>query len=234
MTAETIDATDATDATGTNAGADTPNADTTNAATAAGRETQPATSDPLRVAVIIGSTRAGRFGPTVTDWFVTRAGQTHPDLDLDVIDLAEADLPLTMTDWGQPRPAAVDALAPRLARADAFVIVTPEYNHSFPAALKNAIDWYGDVWQRKPVAFVSYGGLSGGLRAVQQLRHVFIELQAMPIRATVSLHEFWNFYNANRSWPQPSEARDAAVKDLLDQLAWTGATLRAGRQAAVS
>ncbi|WP_194912802.1 NADPH-dependent FMN reductase [Catenulispora rubra] len=91
--------------------------------------TPTATPDPLRVAVIIGSTRTGRFAPVVTDWFVTRAAESHPGLDLDVIDLAETDLPLTMTDFGQPRPEPVAALAPRLAGADAFVIVTPEYNH---------------------------------------------------------------------------------------------------------
>jgi NAD(P)H-dependent FMN reductase len=201
-------------------------------------------ADPLRIAVIIGSTRDGRFGPTVADWFIARAteglggdGQptdTDIDTDIDLIDLAEADLPLTMTAFGQPRPDPVAALAPRLAAADAFVIVTPEYNHSFPAALKSAIDWYHDEWSRKPVAFISYGGISGGLRAVQQLRHVFIELSAVPIRDTVSFHEYWNEVGADRSWPQPSEARDTAVRTLLDQLTWAGRTLRTGRREIVS
>lgn len=182
----------------------------------------------LRVAVVIGSTRDGRFGPTVASWFEAMAANSHPDLDLDVIDLAEADLPLTMTGFGQPRPDAVEALAPRLAAADAFVIVTPEYNHSFPAVLKNAIDWYNAEWRHKPVAFISYGGLSGGLRAVQQLRHVFIELQAVPIRDTVSFHEYWSQFAEDGSWPRPAEARDQAVRNLLDQLAWMGTALRAG------
>ena len=190
--------------------------------------------DRLRVAVIIGSTREGRFGPTVADWFVARAGAGGHDFDLDVVDLAEADLPLTMNAFGQPRPERVAALAPRLAAADAFVVVTPEYNHSFPAALKNAIDWYHSEWNRKPVAFVSYGGVSGGLRAVQQLRHVFIELSAVPIRDTVSFHEYWTQFTEDKTWPRPSEARDTAVSTLLDQLEWAGKTLRAGRQDAVS
>lgn len=196
-------------------------------------------ADPLRIAVIIGSTREGRFGPTVADWFIARAtkgrGEASPheagrDLAIDLIDLADADLPLTMTAFGQPRPDAVAALAPRLAAADAFVVVTPEYNHSFPAVLKNAIDWYHGEWSRKPVAFISYGGISGGLRAVQQLRHVFIELSAVPIRDTVSFHEYWNEFGADRSWPQSSEARDTAVRTLLDQLTWAARTLRAGRR----
>ena len=184
----------------------------------------------LRVAVIIGSTRDGRFAPTVADWFATRAAESHPELDLDLVDLAEADLPLTMTGFGQPRPPAVAELAPRLSEADAFVIVTPEYNHSFPAVLKSAIDWYHGEWSRKPVAFVSYGGVSGGLRAVQQLRHVFIELAAVPIRDTVSFTEYWNQFAEDQSWPAPSEARDKAVAALLDQLTWAAETLRAGRR----
>jgi NAD(P)H-dependent FMN reductase len=192
-------------------------------------------TDLLRIAVIIGSTREGRFGPTVADWFVTGGGTSAEDhgIAFDIIDLAEADLPLTLAGFGQPRPDAVAALAPRLAAADAFVIVTPEYNHSFPAALKNAIDWYNSEWRHKPVAFISYGGISGGLRAVQQLRQVFIELAAVPIRDSVSFHEYWNEFGADRSWPQPSEARDKAVRTLLEELVWSARTLRAGRRETV-
>ncbi|ACU74792.1 NADPH-dependent FMN reductase [Catenulispora acidiphila DSM 44928] len=189
-----------------------------------------ANPDPLRVAVIIGSTRAGRFAPTVADWFLAGAAEHRPDLVFDLIDLAEADLPLTMTGFGQPRPEAVAALAPRLVDADAFVVVTPEYNHSFPAVLKSAIDWYHGEWSRKPVAFISYGGVSGGLRAVQQLRHVFIELSAVPIRDTISFTEYWNQFAEDQSWPRPSENRDKALVSLLDQLVWTATTLRAGRR----
>jgi NAD(P)H-dependent FMN reductase len=191
-------------------------------------------TDRLRVAVIIGSTRAGRFAPTVADWFVARAAEARPDLTIDVVDLAEADLPLTMTAFGEPRPEPVAALAPRLAGADAFVVVTPEYNHSFPAVLKNAIDWYHGEWSRKPVAFVSYGGVSGGLRAVQQLRHVFIELGAIPIRDTISFTEYWNQFAEDQSWPVTSEARDKAMAGLLEQLTWTAETLRAGRRVAAA
>ena len=141
-----------------------------------------------------------------------------------------ANLPLTMTALGQPRPERVAALAPRLAAADAFVVVTPEYNHSFPAVLKSAIDWYHSEWSRKPVAFVSYGGL----RAVQQVRQVFIELAAVPIRDTLSFTEYWNQFADDRSWPRPSESRDKALKNLLDQLTWTATTLRAGRRTAAA
>ena len=145
------------------------------------QDTPRGTQEPLHVAVIIGSTRDGRFGPTVADWFVAQAAQRHPEFDLDVVDLAEADLPLTMTGFGQPRPPAVAGLAPRLTAADAFVVVTPEYNHSFPAALKNLIDWHHQQWQAKPVGFVSYGGVAAGTRAVQQLKQVVTTLRMLPV-----------------------------------------------------
>ena len=117
---------------------------------------------PLRLTIIIGSTREGRFAPTVAAWFADHA-RARTDLVVDVVDLAEARLPDVLST--KPAPS-VRAMSQRLAAADAFVIVTPEYNHSFPASLKNAIDWHFKEWQAKPVGFVSYGGMSGGLRAV--------------------------------------------------------------------
>ena len=83
-------------------------------------------------------------------------------------------------------------MTPRLAAADAFVVVTPEYNHSYPAPVKTLIDWHFTEWQAKPVGFVSYGGMSGGLRAVEHLRGVFAELHAVTVRDTVSFHGAWD------------------------------------------
>src|SRR5918998_6886380 len=136
----------------------------------------------LQLAVIVGSTREGRFGDTVARWVAAQAG-TRPELLVDVVDLAELDLPAVLT--FQPDPA-VQEFAERVDRADAVVFVTPEYNHSFPASLKQAIDLLRTPWQRKPVAFLPYGGLSGGPRAVEQLRLVFAELYATTVRETVS------------------------------------------------
>jgi NAD(P)H-dependent FMN reductase len=118
------------------------------------------TEQPLRIVVIIGSTREGRFGPTVASWFVDET-TGRADLDVDVLDLAEAGQPERLGGFDQPPPEPVRAVAARLAAADGFVVVTPEYNHSYPAPLKTLIDWH-DAWQAKPVAFVSYGGMSGG------------------------------------------------------------------------
>lgn len=185
----------------------------------------------LRLAIIIGSTRGGRFAPVVADWITERARQ-HGGLDVDVIDLAEITLPNEMPAYGQaPEPevaAALAKLSPRLAAADAFVVLTPEYNHSYPASLKNAIDWHSAEWQAKPVGFVSYGGISGGLRAVEHLRGVFAELHAVTIRETVSFAMAGNlFENGELKDPQ---APNAAAKALLDQLIWWGRALRNAKQ----
>jgi NAD(P)H-dependent FMN reductase len=181
----------------------------------------------LRVAIVLGSTRRGRFCPTVANWFTARARQ-YGNLDLDVIDLAEARLPDVLSDHGEPLPEQVRALAPRLSAADAFVIVTPEYNHSFPAPLKTAIDWYLDEWKAKPVAFVSYGGMSGGLRAVEQLRLVFAEVHAMTIRDTISFYNYPDQFDHNGQPTHPEGANEAA-KAMLDQLSWWAIALRNAR-----
>jgi NAD(P)H-dependent FMN reductase len=182
----------------------------------------------LRLAVIIGSTRRGRFGPTVAGWFAQQAAK-HADLDVDVVDLATANLPQTLPDTDEPTPAAVAVLAPRLAAADAFAVVTPEYNSSFPAPLKTALDWYYEEWHAKPVAIVAYGRETGGLYAAAQLRQVFTELQAVAIRNTVTLPCYWEQFAADGSWPRPGSGYDATAKNTLDQLVWWAHALRAAR-----
>lgn len=180
----------------------------------------------LKLVVIIGSTREGRFGPVVGNWFAGQAKQ-HGDMDVDVIDLADARLPAKLT--GLPTPE-VAAVTERLDAADAFVVVTPEYNHSFPASLKTLVDWHYSQWRAKPVGFVSYGGLAGGLRAVEHLRPVFAELHAVTVRDTVSFHGAWNAFDDAGQLANP-DAHDAAAKILLDQLSWWGLTLREARAA---
>ena len=186
---------------------------------------------PVHLVVIVGSIREGRFGPTVADWFVGQAGE-RKDLVLDLVDLAADPLPVTLPAFGSApdREAvrAVEALTPRLAAADAFVVVTPEYNHSFPASLKNAIDWHNGEWHAKPVGFVSYGGVSGGLRAVEQLRLVFAELHAVTLRDTVSFHNAGFAFGATGT-PVSPEGCNAAAAILLDRLTWWARALRDAR-----
>jgi|SRR5215207_263136 len=182
----------------------------------------------LRLAVIIASTRKGRFGPTVAGWFAQQAAK-RADFDVDLIDLRTADLPSTLTDTDEPTPAEVAVLAPRLAAADAFAVVTPEYNSSFPAPLKTALDWYYEEWHAKPVAIVSYGRETGGLYAAAQLRQVFTELQAVAIRNTVAFPCYWEQFAADGSWPRPGSGYEASAKNTLDQLCWWARALRNAR-----
>ncbi|GAA0623611.1 NAD(P)H-dependent oxidoreductase [Streptomyces crystallinus] len=183
---------------------------------------------PLRLAVILGSDREGRFGPVVGQWLLARLRE-RDDVEVEVIDLAETALPTSLSyEPAPPVKAVLDTVTPKLARADAFLVLTPEYNHSFPASIKNLIDWHYVQWQAKPVGFASYGGMSGGLRAVEHLRQVFAELHAVTVRDTVSFHHAHGLFDADGELREPAEA-EAAVKKLLDQLGWWGRTLREAR-----
>jgi NAD(P)H-dependent FMN reductase len=185
---------------------------------------------PFNLAVIVGSTREGRYGSRVANWFHRQARQ-RADVKPDLVDLAETPLPVVQqahpVPTGEYTSPEVRAFAHRIGSADAFVVVTPEYNHSFPGPLKLAIDSVHPEWAAKPVGFVSYGGVAGGLRAVEHLRPVFAELHAVTIRETVSFYLADNPLdaagNANRA-----QADDAADR-LLDQLAWWAQALRQAR-----
>lgn len=167
---------------------------------------------PIPLAVVVGSVREGRFGPVVAGWFAERA-RRRPELAVDLVDLVETGLGAS---FGE-----------RIGAADAVVIVTPEYNHSFPGPLKTAIDATGGQWRGKPVGFVAYGGLSGGLRAVEQLRPVLAELHAVGLRDTVSFHGAAGGFDTDGR-PR-EEAADAAATVLLDALVWWSRTLRRAR-----
>lgn len=180
---------------------------------------------PLNLAIIIGSTREGRFGDTVGRWCSKEAAR-HGGFSIDLIDLADIDLPPTHR--AKPTPA-VDAFRARLAAADAFVIVTPEYNHSYPASLKHAIDQGYVEWMAKPVGFVSYGGSTGGVRAIEHLRQVFAELHATTIRDYVCFQRARRQFDANGNPVDPECPRNAA-RAMLDRLAWWADALRTARE----
>ncbi|EHY89433.1 NADPH-dependent FMN reductase [Saccharomonospora azurea] len=184
-------------------------------------QSSPRTATRPRLAVLIGSVRADRFGPVPAAWFAQQARE-HAALEVEVVDLADYDLSVSLSAGDD-----VAALGARLAEADAFAVVTPEYNHSFPAGLKSAIDHFHQEWRAKPVAFVSYGGMAGGLRAVEQLRQVFAELHAVTVRDTLSFHNFWGTFDDDG---QPVDgAANTAAKQLLDQLTWWAVSLREAR-----
>ncbi|MFD3519158.1 NADPH-dependent FMN reductase [Streptomyces sp. NPDC058653] len=181
----------------------------------------------LKIAFIIGSRREGRFAPVVAEWFTTLATE-HGGIELDIIDIADLELPGTHPDWGTPRTPELAALAARVDAADGFVVLTPEYNHSFPASLKNFIDLHRTEWQAKAVGFVSYGGAGGGLRAVEQLRLVFAELHCTSIRESVSFHAGWDHFGEGGKAYDVNGAVGAA-KVMLDQLIWWARALRTAR-----
>lgn len=182
-------------------------------------------NERLNLAIIIGSTRAGRFGPVPANWFADRARE-HGDYTVDVIDLKETPLPVHLDVDGHPH---VSAVSQRLHDADAFVIVTPEYNHSFPGPLKAAIDLYKHEWYAKPVGFVSYGGMVGGQRAVEQLRQIFPEVHALTIRDTINFVNFWDKFD-DAGQPIDLDATNKAAAGLLDQLGWWATALKQARQ----
>ncbi|MFD5346444.1 NADPH-dependent FMN reductase [Streptomyces anulatus] len=176
---------------------------------------------PLRVAVIIGSTREGRIGDEVGRWFVERA-RDRSELDLAVLDLADYDFPVHYPGRATEQ---MTEFTEEIARAEAFVVVTPEYNRSFPASLKQAIDFAYEEWQTKPVAFVSYGHGSAGLYAVEQLRTVFTELHTVTLRNGVAL----DFLRQPLEGHPGDTGRDRSVGLMLDQLGWWGWALREAR-----
>jgi NAD(P)H-dependent FMN reductase len=181
-------------------------------------------SNPIHVGLIYGSTRKGRFCDTVAGWAADEIrAQGH--YTVDIIDPAE------ITIGSRDEPSTSPTLWQRMARADAFVVVTPEYNHGYTAALKLLIDSVGAEWHAKPVAFVSYGGISGGLRAVEQLRLVFAELHAVTIRDSVSFASAWEHFDAAGKIKQPERAH-RSMAAMLVRLRWWAVALRDARAAA--
>jgi NAD(P)H-dependent FMN reductase len=191
----------------------------------------PTSRTPLKIGVLIGSVRPGRFADKVARWFVSEIGR-RDDMETHVIDLSEPALADELKLTLEQSAAADDAptLARRIGGLDGFVVVTPEYNHGYPASLKLAIDYVHSEWRAKPVGFVSYGGMAGGHRAVEQLRQVFAELHAVTLRDTVSFHMAWERFD-DEGHPHDADGTAKAAAVLLDQLAWWGLTLREGRAA---
>ncbi|MFE1592124.1 NADPH-dependent FMN reductase [Nocardia sp. NPDC058705] len=189
----------------------------------------------LKLAIIIGSVREGRFGPVVANWFAQRVDDRF---EVDVIDLAEAEVPAALPavppllDPDPARPAGMLDLTDRLATADAYVIVTPDYNRSYPAALKAAIDWHFTQWDAKAIGFVGYSGGSGGLMAIEHLRQVFNELNAHTVRNYVSFPRYYMLFDEDGRLRDP-EQPEADAAAMLDQLHWWTSALVAAKAAQV-
>ena len=178
----------------------------------------------LRVAIIVGSTRPGRKGEAVARW-VYEIAASRGDAEFELVDIKDYDLPLLdepiSAIFGQYSNDHTKAWSAKIESFDAFVFVTPEYNHATSGALKNAIDYLYREWNNKAAGFVGYGG-AGGTRAVENLRLVMGELMVADVRAQVALSLFTDFENFNVF--KPASHHEKSVHDVLDQvIAWGGA-----------
>lgn len=181
--------------------------------------------EKIQLALILGSVREKRFCDIVVAWAREQIEQ-RSEFELSLID------PALM--FREPEePAARASLRHQaqqlLLRADAFLIVTPEYNHGYPAVLKRFIDEVPVAWEARPVGFISYGGVSGGVRAVEQLRQVLVEMHGMSVRSSVSFTNAWEQFDEQGRLLEPRRA-NSALAHLLVQLSWWAQTLREGRQ----
>jgi NAD(P)H-dependent FMN reductase len=183
----------------------------------------------LKIAIIIGSTRPGRKGEAIAKW-VYEIAQKLSDAEFELVDIKDFNLPLldepVPPSLGQYTKEHTKVWAAKIDSFDAYVFVTPEYNHGTSGALKNAIDFLFKEWNNKAAGFVGYGGASG-TRAVENLRLVMGELQVADVRAQVGLSLFTDFENF--SVFKPAAQQEQSVNAMFDQvIAWGGAlkTLR--------
>jgi len=175
----------------------------------------------LKLHVIIASTRAGRHGPAIGDWFLERA-RAHGEFDVELVDLADVDLPLldepAHPRLGQYQHAHTKAWSALVERADAFVVVTPEYDYGAPAALVNALQYLVREWAYKPMGFVSYGGVSAGTRGVQMSKQLVTTLKMMPIPEAVAVPFFTQHVDEASGAFDPGPVQEQAARVMLDEL----------------
>jgi len=183
----------------------------------------------MRVAIIVGSTRPGRKAEAVAKW-VHEIAKKRTDAEYEIVDIQDYGLPLldepSPPSTGKYTKEHTKAWSAKIDSFDAFVFVTPEYNHGIPGALKNAIDFLYKEWNNKAAGFVSYGS-AGGTRSVESLRLVMAELQVADVRAQVTLSLATDFESYTTFKPNPNHEKK--VDTMLDQVvAWGGAlkTLR--------
>ena len=178
-----------------------------------------------KLSVIIGSTRPGRAGLPIGQWFFERA-KLHGGFEVELVDLKEQNLPL-LDEPKHPRFAEYEhehtrAWSKIVKASDAFVFVAPEYNFSAPPALLNALDFLYHEWAYKPAGFVSYGGMSGGIRSVQMLKQPLISMKVVGIPESVAIPFFAQLME-NGSF-KGSEALEKSAVTMLDELSrWTEA-----------
>ncbi len=189
----------------------------------------------LNIKIILASVRDGRFGDKPAKWILGHAKKVD-GIKAELLDLKDYQLPI-FSDATSPAYVTgkygkkeVDAWAKKIDEADGFIVVTPEYNHGYPATLKNNIDSIYKEWNKKPISFVSYGS-TGGARVVQQLKEVAIELQMAPIRNNVHIMNPWFLNEKDGSLKAGVlDAYDQNAQSLLTQLVWWAKALKEARK----
>lgn len=189
-----------------------------------------------KIAVVIGSTRPGRFGDKPATWIADIA-KARGDLDVEIVDLRDYPMPFFDEErspaWGPSANEVAQSWQKKVAEFDGFIFTAAEYNHGPTAVLKNALDYAYTEWNRKPAGFLGYGGV-GGARAVEQLRLHAIELQMVPLRNAV--HVVWadmaqvmSGEKTLADFPHLAQAANA----MLEELAWWAKTLKRAREESV-
>jgi NAD(P)H-dependent FMN reductase len=180
-----------------------------------------------RLGIVIASVREGRIGRPIADWFIERARQ-HGRFEIEVIDLKEIDLPV-FAERNHPRLQKYEnekqkAWSALVKSIDAFVFVTPEYNYSPSPALLNALDYIYVEWNYKAAGFVSYGGISGGMRAVMAVKQTLTTLKIVPLVEAVTIPFVAQAIDKETGTFTNNEQHDKSATVLLDELLkWTGA-----------
>lgn len=180
-----------------------------------------------KLGVVVASVREGRAGLAIAEWFIERA-RAHGGFDVTLIDLKTVKLPL-LEEPNHPRLQkyqldTTKAWSAIVAPMDAFVFVTAEYNYSTPPALVNALDHLYAEWNYKPAGLVSYGGISGGMRAVQMLKLTLLGLKMMPVNEAVPIPFYSQMMDKETGTFKPAEAFEKAAVTMLDELKrWTAA-----------
>ena len=188
----------------------------------------------LNIKIIVGSTREARFSDKAAAW-ITGEMRKQKEIEVEMLDLRDYDMPF----YNEPvspsykqepfKNETVASFTKKIAEGDAFVVVTPEYNHGTSGVLKNALDWVYPEWNNKPVAFVSYGSVSGA-RAVEQLRLNAIELQMAPIRQAVHIPQHWTLLDEKGNLKEGAlESFTKSAEAMLAQLIWWTKALKKAR-----
>jgi NAD(P)H-dependent FMN reductase len=189
--------------------------------------TEPSSVAPMTLTTVVASTRPGRVGRSVADWFAGQAAGCD-QFESRIVDLRELALPF----FDEPHPPALQQYTKSHTRewsriveaSDAFVFITPEYNGGFPAPLKNAWDYLVVEWRHKPAAFISYGGVTAGTRAVQMAKQVVANLGMLPIGPTVSIPFVSELVDGDAF--RPGKIHEAASGEMLDELARTARVMQ--------